>query len=111
MSNFARAIKTLNNVDEYIDHLPDNEAYVSALKTAGLLAPDLSLIRTQEELESLELEDADAIAVAGEAGAVRTVRALAAMYRLGSDWCLPAVVVATGAHVRAAREAMELDGK
>ena len=41
MSNFARAIKTLNNVDEYIDHLPDNEAHVSALKTAGLLAPDL----------------------------------------------------------------------
>ena len=41
MSNFARAIKTLNNVDEHFDHLPDNEAYVSALKTAGLLAPDL----------------------------------------------------------------------
>ena len=69
---------------------------------------DIRIIRTQQELESLELEDADAIAVAGEAGAVRTVRALAAMYRLGNDWCLPAVVVATGAHVRAAREAMEL---
>lgn len=65
------------------------------------------VIRTQEELEALELEDADAIAVAGEAGAVWTVRELAAMYRLGSDWCLPTVVIATGAQVRAAREAMK----
>lgn len=41
MSNFYRAIKTLNDVDEALDHPPANEAYVSALKTAGLLAPDL----------------------------------------------------------------------
>ena len=41
MSNFARAIKTLNNVDEAIDHLADNEAYVTALEAAGLLMPDL----------------------------------------------------------------------
>jgi|SRR5699024_7207474 len=41
MSNFARAIKALNDVDEAIDHLADNEAYVTALKTAGLLMPDL----------------------------------------------------------------------
>ena len=70
---------------------------------------DFQVIRTVEELEALELVDADAIAVASEAGAVRTVRALAAMYRLGSDWCLPAVVVATGKQVRAAREAMEVE--
>ena len=41
MSNFARAIKALNDVDEALDHLADNEAYVSTLKTAGLLMPDL----------------------------------------------------------------------
>ena len=70
---------------------------------------DFQVITTLEELEALELNDADAIALAGAAGAVRTVRALAAMYRLGSDWCLPAVVVATGVQVRAAREAMELE--
>ena len=68
---------------------------------------DFQVITTPEELEALELDDADAIAIAGEAGAVRTVRALAAMHRLGSVWGLPAVVVATGAQVRAAREAME----
>ena len=70
---------------------------------------DFQIIRTPEELEALELDDPDAIAVASEAGAVRTVRALAAMHRLGSVWGLPAVVVATGKQVRAAREAMELD--
>ena len=68
---------------------------------------DFQVITTQKELEELELNDPDAIAIAGEAGAVRTVRALAAMHRLGSVWGLPAVVIATGAQVRAAREAME----
>ena len=65
------------------------------------------IIRTPEELEALELDDADTVVLASEAGAVRTVRALAAMHRLGSVWGLPAVVIATGAQVRAAREAME----
>lgn len=41
MSNFARAVKALNDVDEALGHLADNEAYVSMLKTAGLLMPDL----------------------------------------------------------------------
>ena len=41
MSNFGRAVKALNDVDEAIDHLADNEAYVAALEAAGLLAPDL----------------------------------------------------------------------
>ena len=68
---------------------------------------DFRIITTPEELEVLEIDDADAIVLASEAGAVRTVRALAAMHRLGSVWGLPAVVVATGAQVRAAREAME----
>ena len=111
MSNFDRAVKALNNVDEAIDHLADNTAYVTALEAAGLLAPDARVIRTQKELEELELNDPDAIVLAGEAGAVRTVRALAAMHRLGSVWGLPAVVIATGAQVRSAREAMELDNE
>ena len=72
---------------------------------------DFQVIRTQKELEALELVDADAIVLASEAGAVRTVRALAAMHRLGSVWGLPAVVIATGKQVRAAREAMEKDNE
>ena len=108
MSNFDRAVKTLNDVGEYIDYLEGNIAYVTALEAAGLLAPDVQVIRTQAELETLELNDADAIALAGAAGTVRTVRALAAMHRLGSVWGLPAVVIASGNQVRAAREAMEV---
>ena len=68
---------------------------------------EFQVITTQEELEALAQEDADAVVVASEAGAVRTVRALAAMHRLGSEWGLPAVVIATGKQVREAREAME----
>lgn len=68
---------------------------------------DFRIITTPEELEALEIDDADAVVLASESGAVRTVRALAAMHRLGSMWGLPAVVVATGAQVREAREAME----
>ena len=41
MSNFARAVKTLNDVGEYIDYLEGNIAYVTALQAAGLLMPDL----------------------------------------------------------------------
>ena len=41
MSNFDRAVKALNDVDEAIDRLADNEAYVTALQAAGLLMPDL----------------------------------------------------------------------
>ena len=107
MSNFARAVKALNDVGEYIDYLEGNIAYVTALEAAGLLAPDVQVITAQEELEALAQEDADAIVLASEAGVVRTVRALAAMHRLGSMWGLPAVVVATGKQVRTAREAME----
>ena len=107
MSNFDRAVKALNDVDEAIDHLADNEAYVTALEAAGLLMSDMRVIRTPEELEALAREDADAIVLASESGAVRTARALAAMRQHGSVWGLPAVVIATGAQVRAAREAME----
>ena len=109
MSNFDRAVKALNDVDEAIDHLADNTAYVTALEAAGLLVPDARIIRTPEGLEALAREDADAVVLASEAGAVRTVRALAAMHRLGGVWGLPAVVIASGAQVRAAREAMEID--
>ena len=41
MSNFDRAVKALNDVDEAIDYLADIEAYVTVLEADGLLAPDL----------------------------------------------------------------------
>ena len=69
---------------------------------------DFRIITTPEELEALAREDAVAIVLAGETGVVRTVEALCGMHRLGSMWGLPAVVIASGAQVRAAREAMEV---
>ena len=108
MSNFDRAVKSLNDVDEAIDHLADNEAYVTALEAAGLLAPDTQVIRTPQELEALAREDAGAIVLASESGAVRSVKSLCMMYRLKVEWGLPAVVIATGKQVREAREAMEV---
>ena len=68
---------------------------------------DFQVITTQQELEALAQEDANAVVLASEAGIVRTVRALAEMHRFGSIWGLPAVVIATGKQVREAREAME----
>src|SRR5699024_946200 len=108
MNNFDRAVKPLNDVDEAIDHLADNEAYVTALEAAGLLAPDMQAIRTPQDLEELARDDADAIALASEAGVVRSVKALWEMYSTGDVWGLPAVVIATGTQARAAREAMEV---
>ena len=72
---------------------------------------EFQVITTPQDLEALAREDVDAVVLASEAGAVRTVRALAAMHRLGSVWGLPAVVIATGKQVRAAREAMEQDNE
>ena len=108
MSNFDRAVKALNDVGEYIDYLEGNIAYVTALEAAGLLMPDLQIIRTPEELEALARDDADAIVLASEAGAARSVKSLCMMYRLKVEWGLPAVVIATGDQVRYARETLEV---
>ena len=107
MSNFNRAVKALNDVDEYIDHLADNDAYVTALEAAGLLMPDMQIIRTVEDLEALAREDADAVVLAGFAGVPRPACTLYEMYKAGQEWTLPAVIIATGTQARAAREAME----
>ena len=58
MSNFDRAVKALNDVDEAIDHLADNEAYVTALEAAGLLMPDLP----EPEVRHLEEVNTDVLA-------------------------------------------------
>ena len=68
---------------------------------------EFQIITTPEELEALAREDAGAIVLASEAGAARSVKSLCMMYRLKVEWGLPAVVIASGAQVRAAREAME----
>ena len=99
------------DVAEQLENLTDEECeQVHDLITGGVKAyiPESPrIIRTPEELEALAREDVDAVVLASEAGAVRTVRALAAMRQHGSAWGLPAVVIATGAQVHEAREEME----
>ena len=63
MSNFDRAVKALNDVDEAIDHLADNEAYVTALEAAGLLVPDLPGPYSYEEETAYWYEDTYGIGV------------------------------------------------
>ena len=69
---------------------------------------DFQVITTPEELEALAREDADAVVLAGFVVVPRPACTLYEMYRAGQRWTLPAVVIATGAQVRAAREEMEV---
>ena len=103
MSNFDRAVKALNDVDEAIDHLADNTAYVTALEAAELLMSDMRVIRTPEELEAL---DADTVVISSENGEVYYVKNLTERHTKTFLY-VPAVVIATGDQVREAREAME----
>ena len=70
---------------------------------------DFQIIRTPQDLEELAREDADAVVLAGFVGVPRPACTLYEMYRAGQEWTLPAVIIATGDQVRAAREAMELE--
>ena len=106
MSNFDRAVKALNDVDEAIDHLADNEAYVTALEAAGLLMPDARVIRTAEELEALD-PDTCTLDKFGDFDFAKAWIDEDGKMFVGHVDFLPAVVFATGAQVRAAREAME----
>ena len=109
----AEALRGYEFIDvaEQLENLTDEECeQVHDLITGGVKAyiPESPrIIRTPEELEALAQEDVDAIVLAGEAGAARSVKSLCMMYRLKVEWGLPAVVIATGEQVREAREAME----
>ena len=110
MSNFDRAVKVLNDVGEYIDYLEGNIAYVTALQAAGLLAPDAQVIRTPEELEALDPDTCTLDNFGDFDFAKAWIDENGKMF-VGHVDFLPAVVFATGAQVRAAREAMEEDNE
>ena len=108
MTNFYRAVKVLNDVGEYIDHLEACTAYVTALEAAGLLMPDMRVIRTPEELEALDPDTCTLDKFGDFDFAKAWIDENGKMFE-GHVAFLPAVVFATGDQVRAAREAMELD--
>ena len=58
MSNFYRAVKALEEADEFHGAMVDNEAYVRALQAAGLLMPDLP----KPEVRHLEEVNTDVLA-------------------------------------------------
>ena len=66
------------------------------------------IIRTPEALEELAQKDPNAVVLAGYVGVPRTAGTLYEMKEYGHDWIFPAVVIATGTQVRAARETLEI---
>ena len=108
MSNFDRAVKALNDVDVIYGALVGNENYATVLEERGLLAPDLQIIRTQEELEALD-PDTCTLDKFGDFDFAKAWIDESGKMFVGHVDFLPAVVFATGTQVRAAREAMELD--
>ena len=108
MSNFDRAVKALNDVDVIYGALVGNENYATVLEERGLLAPDLQIIRTQEELEALD-PDTCTLDLFGDFDFAKAWIDESGKMFVGHVDFLPAVVFATGTQVRAAREAMELD--
>ena len=111
MSNLEKSSRLLQDWADMRSLDMDMYHVARKLLEAELLAPDVQVIRTPEELGELALEDTDAVVLASEAGAARSVKSLCMMYRLKVEWGLPAVVIASGAQVRAAREAMEKDNE
>lgn len=107
MTNFYRAVKALEEADEFHGAMVDNEAYVRALQADDLLVPEVQIIRTPDQLQALAQEDPNAVVLAGYVGVPRPAHTLYEMDKYGHKWILPAAVIASGAQVRAAREAME----
>ena len=68
---------------------------------------DFHIIRTPEALEELAQKDPNAVVLAGYVGVPRPAGTLYEMKEYGHNWIFPAVVIATGTQVRAAREALE----
>ena len=79
-----------------------------ALADAGLLAHEPQIIRTRDELEEL---DPDTLLRGRYEGDdwhqhVRNLQYRNGTWRQGIEYALPSVVIATGEHVRAARQAL-----
>lgn len=102
MSNIDRAAdiiqERMDNVRDEPSYSDDNDDHAREashdLDRAGLLTPDPQIIPTDDDYEAL---DPDSL-VLDRKGRVTTPTNM---------WRVPAVVVATGEHVRACREALE----
>lgn len=102
MSNLEKASRLLQ--DFVFENGADVDMYYAAkdLLVADLLMPDVQIIRTVEELEALDPNTA----LIAHDGWMRLAGFMQDNPPLANTY-LPAVVIATGDQVRAAREAME----
>lgn len=107
VTDIGRAASLLDDHDLDFDYgsgcRPRNIERAQALADAGLLAPDPQIIRTVDELEAL---DGDTQVIDVDEQYWDVCVALQDVAPHLSDF-LPAVVVATGAQVRAARTALQ----
>ena len=108
MSNLEKASRLLHDWADM--HSLDVDMYHAARKLleAGLLAPDVSIIRTPEEMEALD-PDACTLDKYGDFDFAKDWIDENGKMFVGHVAFLPAVVIATGARVREAREAMEIE--
>lgn len=86
------------------------EASDRALDAAGLLAPEPQVIRTRDELAALDPDTLVTLALPEhDKWPSPQVQAWPApvAHRLDLTWSGPVVIIATGDHVRAARQALE----
>ena len=107
MSNLEKASRLLHDWADM--HSLDVDMYHAARKLleAGLLAPDVSIIRTPEEMEALD-PDACTLDKYGDFDFAKDWIDENGKMFVGHVAFLPAVVFVTGEQVRAAREALEV---
>lgn len=103
MSNITRAAGIIRHMVK-IENPTHDQDIAQELADAGLLAPAPQIIRTPAELEALDPDTA----IEKLGTVIRTARqAINVAGHWGVGAVLPAVVVASGEHVRACREALE----
>ena len=109
MTNIDRAEQVIQGL---VDHPETPEIVARALAADGLLAPEPQIIRTREELAALDpdtlLFPAYQFTNGWRSCNQKCVFRAEAAYRLDLTFHGPAVVLATGEQVRAARQAQEV---
>ena len=100
-TNQARARRILESMTNRWGKPATARDAAQALADAGLLAPEPRIIRTTDELAAL-----DPGTVVTNGPLIHAAVTAAPFHEIGL-FTLPAVVIATGDHVRAARQALE----
>lgn len=115
MNRIDKVAKTLRDTDVLVPHRGMDETasqwFARALDADGHLAPAPQIIRTAQELDALDDDTLlSTVAEHDRGDLARSARMIRRCYLTDDEdqaWPLPAVVVASGAHVRKCRETLE----